>query len=254
MYRIKELAELAGVSVRTLHYYDEIGLLKPNSCNHAGYRLYNEYNLEVLQQILFFRELGFGLKEIGEILDNRNFDRKKALLSQREILEEKVRRLQRMIALVDNTISSIEGDNKMNKNDMFTGFNHTRIDELKKCYASEARELYGKCDTYAECEKRTGGYSNSDWAAVMSGGEKIIKKMARLVDCNPADKDVQSCIQEWRDYITASFYDCTLEILQGLGELYVSDERFREFFDRYGAGVASQFNKGIAVYCAKHNR
>ena len=140
MYKVKDIADIVGTSVRTLHHYDDIGLLTPDSVTEKGYRLYSLENLERLQQILFFKELDFNLNEIKEILDNPNFDKKEALNNHKKLLEEKVRRLKRIINTVDNTINNMEEGIAMNEKIMFDGFNS---DEINK-YKEEVKDKYGK--------------------------------------------------------------------------------------------------------------
>jgi DNA-binding transcriptional MerR regulator len=169
-YKVKEVAEWAGVSVRTLHHYDQIGLLKPESVTPAGYRLYTDADLERLQQILFLKEIVFTLREIKNILDNPNFDRKRALQSHKELLMEKKKRLEEIITTVDKTILSLEGEVQMDIKEMFEGFDMTEIEKHKEKYADEARQLYGK-EIVEATEKRTSGYTKDDWAAIMGKTE-----------------------------------------------------------------------------------
>lgn len=148
MYKVKDIADIAGISVRTLHHYDDIGLLIPDSVTEKGYRLYSLENLERLQQILFFKELDFNLNEIKEILDNPNFDKKEALNNHKRLLEEKVRRLKKIINTVNNTINNMEAGIEMNEKNMFHGFNS---DEINK-YKEEVKDKYGKTDAYRKCK------------------------------------------------------------------------------------------------------
>ncbi|UUZ92112.1 MerR family transcriptional regulator [Paenibacillus sp. P25] len=142
-YMVKEVAGLVGISVRTLHHYDQVGLLKPETVSPAGYRLYTDRDLERLQQILFYKEIGFSLQEIKEILDRPGFDRKQALRSHKEPLLQKKKRLEDIIQTVDKTIDSIEGGTQMEKNEMFEAFDMSAIEEHKAKYAEEARQRYG---------------------------------------------------------------------------------------------------------------
>lgn len=247
-YKVKEVAELVGVSVRTLHHYDQIGLLIPKSTTQAGYRLYTDKDLERLQQILFFKEIGFHLQEIKQILDSPGFDRKQALQAHKELLIEKRKRLEEIIRTVEKTISSIEGGKEMDKKEMFDGFDMSIIEEYKEKYAEEARQKYGK-ETVDECEQKTSGYTESDWARIMAKSDEIYQKLAASMDKGPADPRVQEAVAEWRQHITDHFYHCTLEIFRGLGDLYVDDERFTASIDKYKAGLAKFMREAMHIYC-----
>ncbi|GIM28257.1 MerR family transcriptional regulator [Clostridium polyendosporum] len=248
-YKIKEVADMVGVSVRTLHHYDQIGLLKPESVTKAGYRLYAGRDLERLQQILFFKELDFNLQEIKNILDNPRFDRKQTLITHRELLLEKKKRLEKIIKSIDKTIESIEGGIEMNKKEMFDGFDMTEIERHKEKYAEETKQKYGNTDAYKESEKKTSKYTKDDWARIMAKGDQIYKKLAVLMDKDPSDPQVQELVAEKRQYITDSFYNCTPEIFRGLGELYVYDERFTANIDKYKLGLAKFLSEAIQYYC-----
>jgi MerR family transcriptional regulator, multidrug-efflux activator len=249
LYKVKEVADMAGVSVRTLHYYDRIGLLVPESVTPAGYRLYTTKNLEKLQQILFFKEIGFTLQEIKAILDNPNFDRKKALKEHKELLLKKRDRIEEMIRTVDNTIQSIEGEMEMENKDMFKGFDMKAIEEHQKKYADEIKERYG-VDAMEELAKN----SEDEWTKIMKRADEIYKELAANMDKSPDDPVVQKAVGEWRQHITDNFYDCTIEIFRGLGDLYVDDERFTKNIDKYKEGLAKFLREAIYVYCDHHTR
>lgn len=220
------MADIAGVSVRTLHYYDQIGLLKPKHVSPAGYRLYTDEDLERLQQILFFKELDFDLHDIKAILDDPGFDRYKALIAHKELLIEKKKRLERIIKTVDKTIQSIKGGIKMDEKDMFEGFDMSEIEKHKAKYADEVKKRWGNTDAYRESMEKTSKYTKEDWAKIISRQKELDTKLAALMDKGPADPEVQELISQRRQYITDYFYNCTPEIFRGLGEMYVNDERF----------------------------
>lgn len=248
-YRIKEVADMVGVSIRTLHHYDQINLIKPKSVTPAGYRLYTEEELERLQQVLFFKELDFTLQEIKEILDSPDFDRKHALKAQRELLLKKKKRLEKIIKSVEKTIDSIEGGIEMNNNEMFDGLDMTEIEKHKEKYAEETKQKYGNSDAYKESMKKTSKYTKEDWARIMKRGEEINKRIAALMDKGPADAEVQQAVAQWRQYITDSFYTCTPEIFKGLADLYVDDERFTKNIDKYRPGLAQFLREAMHIYC-----
>lgn len=248
-YRIKEVADYVGVSVRTLHHYDRAGLLKPGSVTASGYRLYTESELEKLQQIMFFRELGFGLRQIKEILDSPGFDRMQALAAQKKLLLEKKKRLEAIISLVEQTLDAVKGGIAMNKKNMFQAFDMSEIEKHQKQYAEETRQKYGHTEAYRESQKKAAAYKKEDWAAISARGNEIYQELAGLMVLVPADPQVQKAIGAWRQYITDSFYNCTPEIFRGLGDLYIQDERFTASIDKAKPGLARFMSEAMHIYC-----
>lgn len=245
MYKVKDIADIAGISVRTLHHYDDIGLLIPDSVTEKGYRLYSLENLERLQQILFFKELDFNLNEIKEILDNPNFDKKEALNNHKRLLEEKVRRLKKIINTVNNTINNMEAGIEMNEKNMFHGFNS---DEINK-YKEEVKDKYGKNDAYREFKNKTSNYKKGDWNNLSNEMLDIFKRISDKMDLDPSNSEVQDLIEEWRNYISKNLYNCSIEIFKSLGEMYVYDERFKNNLDKIKYGLAQFLSDAIKVYC-----
>lgn len=245
-YRIKKVAEIAGVSVRTLHYYDNIGLLKPAKTNEAGYRLYSTNDLARLQEILFFKELGFGLGEIKEILDKPGYDRREALLTHKQILREKNLRTVRLIRAVDKTLESMERGSIMSNEDMFGAFDEATIEEYKK----EARERWGDTEAYKESERRTEKYSKADWERINAISGDIFQSIADLMEAEkePSDSEVQAATKKWFEHINDSFYTCTPEIFKGLADGYVRDKRFTNNIDRLRPGLAVFLSRAMKIY------
>ena len=241
--KISEVAKLSGITVRTLHYYDEIGLLKPNKITEAGYRVYSNEDLETLQQILFFRELDFQLNEIKEIMMNPNYDKNKALNKHKELLIEKRERLDGLINLIDKTI---KGDSNMS----FKEFDNSKIEENKNKYAEEVKNRWGNTDAYKEYEKKTKSYDKNTWNTINEDMAKILKEFADNRNEDPNSDIAQELVEKWRMYITSNFYNCTKEILSGLGLMYTSDERFKNNIDQYGEGTAEFMAKAIELYCS----
>jgi DNA-binding transcriptional MerR regulator len=246
--QVKVVSEMAGVSVRTLHHYDAIGLLVPSSVTQAGYRLYSDQDLERLQQILFFREIGFSLQEIKEILDSPGFDRRKALTAHRELLLEKRERMERMLETVDRTIRSIEGGSVMAKKDLFDGFDMDKIKEHQAKYGEEARRKYGK-DMVEAAERKVSGNSVEQWKEMHEGMAHIYSRAASRMPFGPDDAEAQAAVADWRQFITDHYYDCTLEIYRGLGNLYVDDERFTANINRNQPGLAQFLKEAMHIYC-----
>lgn len=242
--RISEVAKLTGITVRTLHYYDEIGLLKPSEITEAGYRLYSREDLEILQQILFFRELDFPISQIKEIMNNPNYDKEEALKKQKELLIQQRQRIEGLIKLIEKRI---EGDNNMS----FKEFDMNEIEENKKKYAKEVKERWGTSKAYEESEKKTSSYNKEKWGDINQETSEIFKGFAELRNSDPGSEEVQELVRRWQKYITDNFYTCTNEILSGLGLMYVEDERFKENLDKNGEGTAKLMAEAIKIYCSK---
>lgn len=240
--KVSEVAKLTGVTVRTLHYYDEIGLLKPSQVTESGYRLYSDGDLELLQQILFFRELDFSLGDIREIMGNPAYDRETALQNHRQLLLQKRRHLDGLIALVENTL---KGEYDMS----FKQFDGSEMEETKKKYAAEAKERWGNTDAYAEYEEKTRDYDDPQWKLLKGEGAEILAEFGRNRHLAPGSPEAQALVKKWQDYITANYYTCTKPILSCLGEMYIGDDRFTENLDRNGEGTALFMATAIEIYC-----
>lgn len=244
MKTVREVALLSGVSVRTLHYYDSIGLLRPAETTQTGYRLYGDGELKTLRQILFFRELGFSLEEIRKILSSPGFDPEKALREHRKILLLERDRLNGLIGLVDKIL---KGERQMS----FEEFDSSEIETARRRYAREAREKWGGTEAYRESGEKTAFYGPQDWEKIQSGMSEIFRAFAAEMKKPPEDPAVQALVVRWRDFITQKFYHCTDDILAGLGETYVSDKRFQRNINRYGDGLAAFIAAAIRVFCGR---
>lgn len=240
-YTIKEISEMAGISSRTLRYYDEIGLLSPSSRTEAEYRIYEEKEVEKLQQILFFKEMGFELKKIKDIIENPQFDSRDALENHRKILELKEKRIQALISLVEKTL---RGERVMSLKE----FNLSEMEAFQEKYAKEVEEKWGHSNEYKESAKRTEKYSKDDWNDINTQYQKTFMKFGRLMDLSPEDEKVQVLVKEWQNFISKNFYNCTDEILAGLGQMYIYDERFKTNIDKEREGLAEYINKAIEIY------
>lgn len=240
--KINEVSRLTGVTVRTLHYYDEIGLLKPSEVTSAGYRLYHNEALETLQQILFFRELEFSLEDIKNIMSDPHYDRTDALAKQRELLIRKRTRLDGLINLVDNTL---KGEDDMS----FKQFDMAEMEAAKKNYADEVKARWGDTAAYAESEEKTSGYDDAQWNILSGEGQAILREFGECRNLQPDSKEAQALVKKWQNYITAYFYHCTNEILSCLGLMYVGDERFAQNIDKNGDGTAAFMAAAIEIYC-----
>lgn len=240
--QIHEVAKLTGVTVRTLHYYDEIGLLCPQRVTQAGYRLYDQEALARLQQILFFRELDFPLKEIKAILSNPDYDKTEALQRQKVLLEKKRQRLDRLIDLVS---ASMKGDQTME----FQAFDQQELTQLRQKYAAEAKARWGETEAYAQYQARTAADDDAQWNQQNEEAHAIWAQFSAHRNDPPDSPALQALVAQWQAYISKHFYTCSNEILAGLGQMYVGDPRFTENIDRFGKGTADCMANAIAVYC-----
>lgn len=229
MKTVKEISRLTGVSVRTLHYYDEINLLKPTMLTDAGYRLYDDSALERLHSILLFRELKFSLKEIGAILDSPDFDMQTALQAQIELLELQRSRLDEIIR------SAREIFMKGVENMSFSVFDKTEFNH----YADEVKQKWGSTDAYKEYEQKHFDSENKTDEFM-----KFFAELGRIKHLPPDCEKARLLIKKLQKFITENYYTCTNEILKGLGKMYISDERFKNNIDKAGG-------KGTAEFTAK---
>ncbi len=236
---IKDFADFTGVSVRTLHYYDEIGLLKPSfvdSC--TGYRYYDETALLHMQEILFYRELDFSLKQIKEILSAPNYDKSNTLNEQKHLLILKKERLEKLISAIDK---AMKGEN------ILKAFDNSEFEK----YKAEAQEKWGKTDAYKEHAEKTKNYSQQKWNDLSEEMDRIMKEFFICMKDGeaPDSPNGQNLVKALQNHITENYYNCTNEILAGLGKMYVADERFKNNIDKHGAGTADFINKAIEIYC-----
>lgn len=241
---VSEMARLCGVSVRTLHYYDEIGLLCPETAAESGYRWYGAGEIETMQQILFFRELDFPLKEISTILSDPHYDRQAVLEKQKELLTMKRDRLNGLICLLEENLKGVD---QMR----FEAFDQSEIEAHRHAYAREVKSRWGGTDAYRESAEREVKKTGADRAAELEEMNAIFHRAAQLRQSSPESPEAQTLVQAWKDHISAHHYTCTDEILAGLGQMYTADERFRKNLDRFGKGTAEFLSKAIAVYCVE---
>lgn len=242
---VSEMSKLTGVSVRTLHYYDQIDLLKPAFVDgQNGYRYYDESSLERLQEILFYRELDFELKTISGIITSPDYNKAKALSEQKHLLTLKKQRLERLIDAIDN---GLRGEYTMK----FNAFDNSEYEAAREKYAKEASEKWGNTDAYKESEKKTSSYSKEKWNEVNAGMDSIMEEFAECMKSgeDPSDKEAQLLVEKWQNFITENYYKCTNEILAGLGQMYTADDRFRSNIDSHGDGTAEFMSQAISTYC-----
>lgn len=238
--KVKEVSQLTGVSVRTLHHYDDIGLVTPDSTTEAGYRLYSDDNLATLQQVLFFRELGFSLKKIKELLTSPAFSRQEAFEMQRKMLLEKRKQLDSMINTIEKTIQYERGELVMTNEEKFKGF-----DFSKNPYEQEARDRWGD-KAVDESNKKTQQFGPE----LEKEMNRIYFNLAELRHLSPNSAEAQSAISEWFNFLN-KMGNYSLDAFKGLGEMYVADERFTKNIDQFGEGLALFMRDAMAVYVEK---
>ncbi len=242
-YTVKQLSDMAGVSIRTLHYYDEIGLLRPDAYGEEnGYRYYGEEALLRLQQILFFRELDFSLAEIRSILERPDFDRLRALEVHRKVLLERAARLERLVRTVDKTIQHLKGEVTMSKKEYYEGFS----EEKQKEYEQYVRQKWGD-NAYESSAKRWENLSDAEKKEYGARGDALNRALAASMDKDPGDPAVQALIGKYREHLSF-FYDVTLDIYEGLGHGYNQHPDFIAFYDQYAPGLAAFLEKAIVEY------
>ena len=243
---VHEVADLTGITIRTLHYYDEIGLLKPTMVTDSKYRLYTDDDLSRLQEILFFREVGFALKEIKSLLGSPNYDRTEALKRHLDILQAQKDRIDALISLVK---TEIEG----NPVPSFAPFSDTKVLELKEKYRSEVLERWGNTHSFKEYEaaflSQPEKGQRNQLERFLSVSKDTFEKLAQFQAQSPACQEVQQIVKEWQQYISESFYECDNQILHYLGQLYISDQRFSNYINGFGnENLASFFSDAINVF------
>ena len=240
MMTVNEVSKLTGVSIRTLQYYDKIGLLHPANYTEAGYRLYDDAALETLQQILLFRELEFPLKDIKEIISRPDFDRSKALEQQIKLLTLKKEHIENLIDLAKGI--KLLGVRKLK----FEAFDTSKIDE----YAAQAKAYWGKTPAYNEFEEKSRGRTKEEDKKIYQGMIDIFGEFGQIRNTEPSSKDAQALVKKLQDYITEHMYTCTKKILSSLGKMYAGGGDFTKNIDSYGGeGTAEFTSQAIEIYC-----
>ena len=233
---------MAGVTPRTLHHYDDIGLLKPSRVGDNGYRYYGEEAVLKLQQILFYRELEFPLEEIRRIMGRRDFDVLDALQSHKEALQNQAVRLNRLLATVDNTIQHLKGEKLMSQKGLFEGFSEEEQEKL----AQEAEQMYDP-ETVRESNRKWKSYSAAEKEAILAEGKSIYLDLAGAMSKGAASAQVQAVITRWHKHIQY-FWSTNDEQLLGLADLYNNDPRFRENYEKVAPNLSEFMREAVTVY------
>jgi len=242
MMTVHEVSRLAGVSIRTLQYYDKIGLLHPAGYTDAGYRLYDDADLERLQHILLFRELEFPLKDINAIINSPDFDRNRALDQQIELLKLKKEH-------IENLMDFAQGIRLLGVRNMdFKAFDRSKLDE----YSRQAKELYGNTPEYKEMEEKAKNRTKEEDGLLADRFMLLFKEAGQIKNSDPSSPEAQDLVKRIQDFITENMYTCTDRILRGLGKMYSGGGEFTRNIDEYGGeGTAAFVDKAIQIYCGK---
>lgn len=234
-YTVGDIARLAGVTVRTLHHYDEIGLLSPSGRTMSGYRLYEAGDLERLQRILCYRELGFPLTEIATIIDDPQVDPLEHLRRQHRMLTERVDRLGRIVATVEKAMEAREMGINLEPHELVEVFGEHNPAQ----YAAEAEERWGDTDAFRESQRRTSTYTKDDWIRMREEASEIEGRLADAMHAGlpPDSAAAMEAAEAHRQHISRWFYDCSREMHRALGEMYVADERFTAHYEAVAAGL-----------------
>jgi DNA-binding transcriptional MerR regulator len=242
-YTVKDVADLAGVSVRTLHYYDEIGLLTPSRVARNGYRSYGSSELFRLQQILILRELGFELKQIAALLDDPDHDPIKALHQHRQALGQELERLSALVATIDSTVARLQGGAQMEEGEIFRGLTRKEQERFKQ----EAIERWGE-EQVSSSYRLWDSYSGQEQQQIIEQGNTIYSELAGSISLGPEHPQTQSLIARWHRHLRY-FYEPSIERLRGLGELYVHSPEFADRFRDLHPELPEFLRQAITVYC-----
>jgi DNA-binding transcriptional MerR regulator len=245
-WTVSELARLTGLTVRTLHHYDHIGLVTPGERSPAGYRHYGRGDLQLLQQVLYFRELGFELGDIRKILESPAFERRTALVAQRELLKRKAQRLAQMIEGIDRALAENRpGGTPVQEEEMFTMFENFDPSQ----YEDEVRRRWGNTPAYAESKRRTAKYGKEEWKAIQLEMSEVNQLLAECMDAGTAADSVAAMdlAERHRLHIDRWFYPCSHEMHGALGEMYVADPRFSAHYEQVRPGLAQFLSNAIAA-------
>ncbi|QKV94136.1 MerR family transcriptional regulator [Streptomyces sp. NA02950] len=242
-YSVGQVAGFAGVTVRTLHHYDEIGLLRPGARSPAGHRRYDDADLDRLQRILFYRELGFPLDEVAVLLDDPDADPQVHLRRQHKLLTGRIEKLRQMAAAVEHAMEAQRMGINLTPEEKFEVFGDTDPED----YAEEVERRWGHTEAYRESVRRTASYTKDDYLRIKAEADDLNARLAALLEAgtDPESEAAMDLAEEHRDHIVGWFYDCTYEIHTCLGEMYVADERFTATYDAVKPGLAAYLRTAI---------
>ncbi|MFJ4185985.1 MerR family transcriptional regulator [Kitasatospora sp. NPDC089509] len=244
-YPVGAVAKIAKVTVRTLHHYDEIGLLSPAGRTRSGYRRYVDADLDRLQQILFYRELGFALEEIAAILDDDSVSPSEHLRRQHALLTDRIRHLQELATAVEHAMEARRMGVQLTPEEKFEIFGEGYREEWEQ----EAEQRWGRTEAWAESQRRTGAYGKEDWQRIQGEMTALNTRLVEALTAGePADGTVATDLaEEHRQHISRNFYDCTFTIHRGLGSLYVQDPRWTNTYEELAPGLAQWLHDAIVA-------
>ena len=241
-YSVGKVADLARITVRTLHHYDEIALLSPSERTPSGYRRYDDADLDRLQQILFYRELGFALEEIAAILDDPDVSPSEHLRRQHALLSGRIARLQEMAAAVEQALEARKMGINLTPEEKFEIFG-----EGYQEYEAEAEERWGESDAWKQSQQRVAKLGKADWIRIKAEGDEIMRRIAEGVRAGVAADSEQAMdvAEDHRQHIIRNFYDCSYAMQRGLAEMYIADPRFQETYEKEVTGGAAWFHDAV---------
>lgn len=235
-YTVKKLAKLSGVSSRTLRYYDEIGLLKPARINSNGYRIYGQKEVDLLQQILFYRELDFDLESIKQIVTNPNFNQKEALMSHYERLKAKRNRLEKIMNTLEKTMKSLEGGKQMNDQEKFEGLKDKLIEENERRFGKEIREKYGE-EAVNKSNEKLKNMTEDQYKKMTELGEEVLILLKKAYETgDPTSEEARNLAEKHKEWLHFSWPHYSKEAHANLADMYVQDERFTAYYDKVVKG------------------
>lgn len=248
-YSVGQVAGFAGVTVRTLHHYDDIGLLTPSERSHAGHRRYGDADLDRLQQILFYRELGFPLEEVAVLLDDPEADPRAHLRRQHELLTARIEKLHKMAEAVEHAMEARKMGINLTPEERFEVFG----DKDPTQYADEAEERWGGTEEWAESQRRAARYTKEDWKRLQAEVDDWSRRYTALMEAGepPAGEAAMDMAEEHRQHISRWYYECPYEMHRCLAQMYVSDERFKAFYDSMREGLAEHLEEAILANAAR---
>ena len=248
-WTVGELARLAGVTVRTLHHYDRIGLVRPSERTPAGYRSYDVHDLDRLQQVLVYRELGFPLDQVATLLDDPDADPAAHLRRQHRLLRDRLERTNAMVAAVEKEMEARQMGISLTPEERFEVFG----DWLPESYAVEAEEKWGDTEAWAQSQRRTAAMSKEDWLRVKAETDDVERRFVAAMTAGAAADSAQAMdlAEEHRQQITRDFYDCSPEVHAGLGRMYVADPRFTAYYEQIAPGLAQYVSSAVQANAAR---
>ncbi|WP_431042980.1 MerR family transcriptional regulator [Streptomyces sp. P1-3] len=249
-YSVGQVADFAGVTVRTLHHYDEIGLLRPGARSRAGHRRYDDADLDRLQRILFYRELGFSLEEVAALLDDPDVDPQEHLRRQHHLLTARIESLQKMAAAVEHAMEARKMGINLTPEERFEVFG----DHDPEQYAEEVERRWGDTEAYRESQRRAAAYTKEDWLRIKDESDDWTRRIAALMasGAEPESEAAMELAEEHRQQICRHHYECTYEIHTGLAEMFTADPRFTATFEAVRPGLAAYLREAILANAVRH--